>query len=94
LAERPRRHWRAAAEAAIAAVAASIAVAAVAFIAAAEDMAEAMASMALPSSWVRAAGGTPTANASAGGDVGSIVVTSAAIKAKVQARRATGALFF
>jgi hypothetical protein len=52
---------------------ASIAAAAVASIAA-EVMAEAMASMARPWLLVRAAGGTPTASASAGGDIGPIAV--------------------
>jgi hypothetical protein len=64
-----------AAEAAIAAVAASIAVAVVASIAAEDmDMAEVMASMAHPWLSVRAAGGTPTASASAGGDIDLIAV--------------------
>ena len=52
---------------------ASIAAAVVASMAA-EVMAEVMASMARPRLLVRAAGGTPTVNASAGGDIGSIVV--------------------
>ena len=71
-----------AAEEAFAAVAvASIAAAAVASMAA-EVMAEVMASMAgsrsfyavAPIVWVPAAGGTPTASASAGGDIGPIAV--------------------
>ena len=53
---------------------ASIAAAVVASIAAVEVMAEVMASMALPSLWVPAAGGMPTVNASAGGDLGPIAV--------------------
>jgi hypothetical protein len=60
---------------ATAAAVASIAAAAVASIAAAEViMAEDMASMALRSWWVPAAGGMPTDSASAGGDIGSIAV--------------------
>jgi hypothetical protein len=52
----------------------SIAEEAVASIVAVVVMAEVMASMARPSLLVRAAGGTPTATASAGGDPGSIAV--------------------
>ena len=52
----------------------SIAAAVVASIAAVEVMAEVMASMALPSLWVPAAGGMPTVIASAGGDLGPIAV--------------------
>jgi hypothetical protein len=61
-------------EAFAAAVAVASAAAVVASIAAAaEVMAEVMAS-ALPSWWVPAAGGMPTASASAGGDIGPIAV--------------------
>jgi hypothetical protein len=52
---------------------ASIAAAVVVSIAA-EDMAEVTASMARPWLLARAAGGTPTVNAFAGGDIGSMVV--------------------
>ena len=50
------------------------------------DMAEATASMARPSSFVRvpAAGGTPTASASAGGELGSIVAGSAGLENKIK----------
>ena len=50
------------------------------------DMAEATASMARPSSFVRvpAAGGTHTANASAGGELGSIVAGSAGLENKIK----------
>jgi hypothetical protein len=49
-------------------------------------MAEVMASMAPPSSFVRvlAAGGTPTADASAGGDLGSIVVAKGGVESKIK----------
>jgi hypothetical protein len=85
-----------AAEAAVAFAAVAFAAVAVASIAAAVVvsmavgvMAEVMASMAV----VPAAGGTSTASASAGGDLGSITVNSGAIENKIQACRATGALF-
>jgi hypothetical protein len=80
----------AAAEEAFAAAAAEafIAAAAEAFMAAGATAAV-TATMAV----VPAAGGTSTASASAGGDLGSIAVHSGAIKNKIQACRATGALF-
>jgi hypothetical protein len=79
----------AAAAFAAAAAEAFIAAAAEAFMAAGAITAEVMASMAV----VPAAGGTSTASASAGGDLGSITVNSGAIENKIQACRATGALF-
>ena len=61
-------------------------------------MAEAMASMVLRLSWRRepvpAAGGTPTASASAGIDIGPIALTVCAIEDKIQACRTTGAPSF
>lgn len=55
--------------------------------------AEVMATMASLSLYgpVPAAGGMPTADASAGGDLGSIVVASGGIRDELQACRATGA---
>jgi hypothetical protein len=47
-------------------------------------MAEAMATMAPLLSWVPVAGGMPTASASAGGDIGSIVVGSAGVGNKIK----------
>jgi hypothetical protein len=86
-----------AAEAAVAeAVAAFAAVAAEAFIAAAAEAfmaAGATAAVTASMAVVPAAGGTSTASASAGGDLGSITVNSGAIENKIQACRATGALF-
>jgi hypothetical protein len=58
-------------------------------------MAEAMASMVLRLSWRRepvpAAGGTPTASASAGIDIESITLALCVIEDEIQARRTTGA---
>jgi hypothetical protein len=61
-------------EEAFAAVAVVSIAAAVVASMAAEAMAAVMASMAHPWLLVRAAGGTPTVNASAGGDIGPMVV--------------------
>jgi hypothetical protein len=80
-------------EAFAAAVVASIAAAAVASMAGVAITAEAMATMAHQSSWVRAAGGMFTASASAGGDLGSIAVTLRAIGDEFGRVGKTGAPF-